>query len=164
MMTRSDAPAPGQAQPVVRLGTIHEVAELECGIPEFATPKPVEEIARRLDTREALILVAEFEGRPVAFKAGFPLNDTTFYSWIGAVAPQARRQGLARALMQAQERRVQSAGFERIRVESRNAFPGMLRLLIGQGYRIVALEPVPDAADPKIVFEKCLTPVARSSP
>lgn len=138
----------------LREGSLDEVAAIERTIPEFLPPKSLEAIASRLDVPGALILVACRDGDPVAYKAGYPLPDGWFYSWIGAVQPAHRRRGLALALLHEQERRVKAQGHPGIRVKSRNGFPGMLQLLIGQGYRILGLEPVPSPEDPKIHFAK----------
>ncbi|TDK22318.1 GNAT family N-acetyltransferase [Luteimonas aestuarii] len=141
----------------IREGQVAEIARLETSIPEFTRPKTLDQLEQRLQAgRGALILVACDGQRPVAFKAGYALAQDTFYSWVGAVLPGYRRAGIARKLLHGQEDRLRKTGHRRIRVKSRNAFPGMLRLLLGEGYRIVALEPVPSAEDPKVVFEKIL--------
>lgn len=145
------------AQIRIREGGIDEVAAIEAAIPEFVRPKPASELSQRLDNGGALILIACADDAPVAYKAGYRLDGQRFYSWVGAVLPAFRRLGVALALLRDQERRLRAAGYTGVRVKSRNAFPGMLRLLIGEDYRIVALEPVPSPEDPKIVFEKSLS-------
>lgn len=140
-------------------GDVDDVAALEARIPEFPRPKRAAVLAERLRAdRGALILVARADGRPVGYKAGYALEMRRFYSWVGAVLPAYRRHGIALALLREQERRLRGGGYASVRVKSRNGFPGMLRLLIGEGYRIVALEAVPSPRDPKIVFEKLLVP------
>lgn len=149
----------------IREGDVAEVARLESAIPEFAKPKTLHDLRQRLRAdRGALVLVAIDGGHPVAFKAGYALAPDTFYSWVGAVLPQYRRSGIARQLLHAQESRLRGLGHARVRVKSRNAFPGMLRLLLSEGYRIVGLEPVPSVEDPKIVFEKLLHPGGDGNP
>lgn len=143
---------------LIRDGSLEEIASVERTIPEFPRPKSADQLAARLGVPGALLKVACADGRPVAYKAGYPLPDGWFYSWTGAVQPAHRRRGLALALLQEQERLVREAGYAGIRVKSRNGFPSMLQLLIGQGYRIVDLEPVPSAADPKIHFAKPFPP------
>lgn len=146
------------AQIRIREGGLDEVAAVEAAIPEFARARRKPELAQRLGGDDALILIACADDAPVAYKAGYRLDGLRFYSWVGAVLPAFRRRGIALALLREQERRLRAAGYTGVRVKSRNAFPGMLRLLIGEGYRIVALEPVPSSEDPKIVFEKSLSP------
>lgn len=142
----------------IREGQAAEIAALEFAIPEFRQPKSLDVLEARLrPERDALILLACSDGTPVGFKAGYALAPGTFYSWVGAVLPAFRGQGVARRLLQAQEARLRGRAYARIRVKSRNAFPGMLRLLVAEGYRIVGLEAVPSAEDPKIVFEKALS-------
>ncbi|WP_407351904.1 GNAT family N-acetyltransferase [Luteimonas sp. R10] len=144
-------------------GAIGDIAALEARIPEFSCPKRAAVLGERLRSDNgALILVAFADGQPVGYKAGYPLEMRRFYSWIGAVLPPYRRHGIARALLHEQERRLRESGYASVRVKSRNGFPGMLRLLIGEGYRIVALEAVPSPQDPKIVFDKRLAPLSPS--
>ena len=141
----------------IRTGTPAEIAALEARIPEFVRPKPLQALEERLQAaRDPLVLLACDGTDPVAFKAGYALAPGLFYSWVGAVLPAWRRRGIARRLLHEQEARLRAGGYARVRVKSRNAFPGMLRMLVAEGYRIVALEPVPFAEDPKIVFEKAL--------
>ncbi|MEZ0471925.1 GNAT family N-acetyltransferase [Luteimonas salinilitoris] len=143
----------------IERGDIDGIAALEARIPEFSCPKRAATLAERLRADSgALILIAFADGQPVGYKAGYALETRRFYSWVGAVLPAYRRHGIALALLREQERRLREAGYANVRVKSRNGFPGMLRLLIGEGYRIVALEAVPSPQDPKIVFEKLLAP------
>ena len=52
---------------------------------------------------------------PVAFKAGFQQEAGIFESWRGGVLPNARRRGIASALMERQHSWCMDQGFKSIR-------------------------------------------------
>ena len=93
--------------------------------------------------------------RPAAFKLGYWQDQHCFYSWIGGVIPSARRAGLAKALLDAQERRLRELGVAVVTVKSMNRYPGMMALLISNGYWIAGLEG-DDPVTSKICFSKPL--------
>ena len=115
---------------------------------------------RTLAADSAIVLVAHLHGEAVGFKAGYDrFGDGSFYSWLGGVAPAARRAGVAQQLLLEQERLVSAAGFNRIYVKSRNRFVGMLTLLLRNGYAIVGVA-LPDGealADGRIMLTKELS-------
>ena len=144
----------------VRTGTVAEAYALYEGTPEFVQQAvPIENVQQRLAAESALILIAELDGEPVGFKLGYDrYNDGSFYSWLGAVLPAARRKGVAAALLEDQERRVTAIGFDRIYVKTRNRYVAMLTLLLERGYVIVGVQLSDDLpmADGRITLVKLL--------
>ncbi|TON38836.1 GNAT family N-acetyltransferase, partial [Vibrio parahaemolyticus] len=100
----------------------------------------LDSMSQRLGDKNSLILVAEKNGAIVGFKIGYELDEDTFYSWFGGVAPQARNEGVAQMLLEAQEEWVAEQGYKTLKVKSRNQFPAMLRLLLRNGYLIEKFE------------------------
>ena len=49
-----------------------------------------------------MVLSASSSGHLLAFKCGYALTQTRYYSWLGAVHPDHRRQGLASRLTEMQ--------------------------------------------------------------
>ena len=150
----------GAAAIDIREGRIEELHELYDQIPEFAGEWLSEgEPESRLSTPGALLLIATRAGVPVGFKAGYDrYSDGSFYSWLGGVVPEARKLGVAQALLNEQERRVTSAGYDRIYVKSRNRLVPMLTLLLSNGYAVVGVD-LPDdlpLADGRVLFAKLL--------
>lgn len=83
-------------QPLAVLDQIAQVA-VQTG------PFDAEAVRQHLATRRnVLCCLAYVDGEPVGFKVGHEERPRYFESWIGGVAPAHRRQGMARALMQAQ--------------------------------------------------------------
>lgn len=131
-----------------------------CALPEFAGELIDQaDFERALSFDSSLSLVAELNGRAVGFKVGFDrYGDGSFYSWLGGVDPEARRGGVAKALLDEQERLVVAGGFDRIYVKTRNRFVAMLTLLLGNGYGIVGVN-LPDdlpVADGRVTLCKIL--------
>jgi len=144
----------------VRAGSIEEIWKMYCALPEFSAELIDQaDFERALSFESSVSLVAEQGGTAVGFKVGFDrYGDGSFYSWLGGVAPQARRSGVARALLDEQEKQVVAAGFDRIYVKTRNRFVAMLTMLLTNGYGIVGVN-LPDdlpVADGRITLCKIL--------
>ncbi|WOT05350.1 GNAT family N-acetyltransferase [Shewanella youngdeokensis] len=110
-------------------------------IPEFDNGYSKQEINTRLqDSPRALLLITRIEGDIAGFKLGYQLTDNTFYSWLGGVTPDYRGLGLAKHMLEHQERWAAKQGYCCIEVKTRNCFPAMLNMLIGQRYQITAVQ------------------------
>ena len=144
----------------IRSGSIAEIWGLYNSMPEFSGGLigPAE-FERVLSFDTALLLVAEQNDTAVGFNVGFDrYGDGSFYNWIGGVLANTRRAGVAKALLDEQERLVIAAGFDRIYVKTRNRYVAMLTLLLGSGYAIVGVN-LPDdlpVADGSITLTKIL--------
>ena len=80
----------------------------------------------------------------------------TEYKWgdvFGAVAPHARRQGIATAMTRRQHARCAEAGYERIRTHTTNARRPMLLLNIKEVFDVIGMSY---SGELKIVLEKSL--------
>ncbi|WP_180782799.1 GNAT family N-acetyltransferase, partial [Vibrio parahaemolyticus] len=115
---------------LIREGTLEEALQVVTRVKEFANGETLDSMSQRLGDKNSLILVAEKNGAIVGFKIGYELDEDTFYSWFGGVAPQARNEGVAQMLLEAQEEWVAEQGYKTLKVKSRNQFPAMLRLLL----------------------------------
>lgn len=114
---------------LIREGSLSEIVQIVEKIHEFAQKETEQSLQARLNDKTCLVLVAENESELLGFKMGYELDNKTFYSWFGGVTPAARGHGVAQRLLDVQENGVR-AGYQRIKVKSRNQFPAMLRLLI----------------------------------
>jgi predicted GNAT superfamily acetyltransferase len=113
--------------------------------------------ARLRGRRRVLVLAALVQDRLVGYKVGFEERPGLFYSWVGGVHPDHRRQGIARALMQEQHRLVRQAGYRQVRTVSKNKHKAMLVLNIRSGFNIIGTY-LDGRGELKIVFQKSLKP------
>lgn len=144
----------------VREGSLSEGWAIYQQLPEFSGGQLSQsDFEHRLNNSSAIVLVAEADGQAVGFKAGYDrYADGSFYSWLGGVVSDARRDGVAQALLLEQERLVVVAGYDRIYVKTRNRFVGMLMLLLNNGYGVVGVK-LPDdlpIADGRLTLLKVL--------
>lgn len=139
----------------IRRATVAEVVELSDRIPELVNPHRAEAYEGRLFGVPHLILVAEIDGLPAAFKVGYE-RDGYFYSWMGGVLPAYRRRGLARALAEAQEEWAKKEGYPHLTFKTRNTHRNMLLFAIGRGFQIIELEKRERVEEHRILLRKAL--------
>ncbi len=81
--------------------------------------------------------VALVDGAMVGFKLGYRRSDSVFESDRGGVRPDARRQGVATALMLRQHQWCQEKGFKTIKTVTNADNRAMLILNLRSGFEIV---------------------------
>lgn len=113
---------------------------------------------KRLDRaiqNNALLLVALVEHKIVGFKFGYIIPDTrTFFSWLGGVKTEFRRQKIGKTLLLRQEQHALDMGLARIYFTSYDRYPEMIAMGKKQGY--VCIRSQPDEGETKYWFEKRL--------
>lgn len=95
------------------------------------------------------------QGRLLGLKLGYERNRGVFNSWIGGVAPDARGQGIAAALMTAQHGWAKEAGFRGVETATRQPNRAMAILNLKAGYLVAGLDATPGEPT-KIVYYKPL--------
>ena len=114
-------------------------------------------VIHRLDRDDLTILVARRDGRAVGFKVGYGESRTTFYSAKGGVLSEARRHGVARALLAAMQDEARRLGYERFAFDTfPNKHPGMTVLGLGAGFTVAAAGYNAAYRDYRIRFEQDL--------
>jgi GNAT superfamily N-acetyltransferase len=141
----------------IEIGNVADIATLSKEIPEFEQATTPTRLNSKLNGVVKLILVAKVDAVPVGFKVGYQLTEYTFYSWLGGVVPEYRKSGIATLLLNYQEQWARQSGYKRIKVKSMHRFPGMLNLLISNGYKSEGVEDNADGSEIKIVFSKNLS-------
>ncbi|MGD8112405.1 GNAT family N-acetyltransferase [Vibrio sp. TRT 21S02] len=139
-----------------RIGTLEECVAVVEQVDEFVRKETVASLQARLDGKTHLVLVAEEQGQLLGFKIGYQLDEETFYSWFGGVAPAARNKGIAQLLLDEQESSLRKQGYQAVKVKSRNQFPAMLRLLLRNSYLIEKFEEKEPLLESRIHFVKQL--------
>ncbi|WP_087023230.1 GNAT family N-acetyltransferase [Thaumasiovibrio subtropicus] len=137
----------------------------ECHVDQAATaltliPELGEEtaasLAARIADKPALLLIAYCHDEIAGVKLGYAENSTTFYSWLGGVAPDHRGKGVAQLLLEVQEKWVVEQGYQALTVKSQNRYPAMLRLLLRNGYVITHCEVKERVEFNRIYFSKSI--------
>lgn len=124
----------------------------------FQPPRDVSFLELRLGRRHnPLTMIAEMHDRPLGFLCGYELRPSTYYSWLYGVVPDARRQGVASQLMEAEHAWARENGYEMLRFECYNQHRPMLILAIHKGYDVVGMRWDSRTANNHVIFEKDLT-------
>lgn len=141
---------------LIREGSIAEAVALSMQVPEFKVPHQAEEYQKRLEGVLNLILIAESTGKIVGFKVGYAKGEQLFYSWMGAVLPEFRQFGVAKALAIQQEDWARARGFTCIQFKTRNRLKAMLRFALGNDFDIIGVEPRETLGEYRILLQKML--------
>lgn len=143
---------------IIREGTIAECIEISEKIPEFSSGN-YDEAAylQRLSNTQYLILVAEKDQQVVGFKVGYDrYQDGSFYSWLGGVLPEYRKDSIATQLADKQEKWALASGFDAIRLKTRNRFMSMLIFALKNGFLIENIEIKETVENNRINLRKLL--------
>ena len=97
-----------------------------------------------------------YEQELVGFKAGYELDETKYYSWLGAVSKAHRRLGVANALTEEQHAWAKSQNYKLMQTKSDNRHKEMMHLNLNAGFDIVGTEKTSISPVLKILFEKKL--------
>ncbi len=111
---------------------------------------------RVLSKFKPMVVLAKNADDVVGFKLGYERWQGTFFSWLGCVRPEYRRQGIARELLRRQHQWCKEQGYEKILTNSRNSFPEMLILNIQEGFQITGTDVDGGEPPPSILFSKLL--------
>lgn len=98
------------------------------------------------------IALGYFEGEAVAFKIGYELTKSTYYSWLGGVDPNYHRFGFAMALAEEQHQWCVGEGFSVIQTKCLNFNLPMLRLNLKTGFLVIDTELTEQGL--KLILEK----------
>ncbi|MGY2733593.1 hypothetical protein [Sphingomonas sp. UYP23] len=90
--------------------------------------------------RDPLLIVAVSVGCDVGFKLGYVREPRVFYSWLGGVRAEARRQGIATGLMTAQHLLLERGGYVAVETRCRAANNPMIQLNLRHGFHVSGFE------------------------
>ena len=96
------------------------------------------------------------DGALAGFKLGYRRGAALFYSWLGAVHPRSRRQGLARELTQRQHEWAKMQGYRCIETRTRAANRAMMILNLAAGFEVCGFES--DSGGHPVVIQRKLLP------
>lgn len=102
----------------------------------------------------AAVLARDGSERLVGFKLGYRRGAGLFYSWLGGIHPDARRQGLARRLMAAQHDWARGRGYRSVETRTRGSNNPMIILNLQSGFQIAGFEV--DRSERPIVTQRLI--------
>lgn len=88
----------------------------------------------------AAVVARDGSGRLVGFKLGYRRGAGLFYSWLGGIHPDVRRQGLARRLMTAQHDWARGRGYRSVETRTRASNNPMIILNLESGFNVAGFE------------------------
>ena len=94
-------------------------------------------ITKMANKPEILIDIAMDDSRVIGYKIGYQLDTHTFYSWLGGVDPNYRKQGIAAELMKQQHQTLKELGFKVVQTKTMNKWRSMLILNIKNGFDVI---------------------------
>lgn len=121
----------------------------------FGSSRVTESKLKKIRQQDALLLVANHKRKSIGFKLGYVVQDKpVFFSWLGGVHPEYRRQGIAQALLDRQEQHAAAAGMDSIYFTTFDRFPAMIELGKNNNYILVRSEK--EGNEVKYWYEKAL--------
>ena len=88
----------------------------------------------------AAVVARDDTGRLVGFKLGYRRGAGLFYSWLGGIHADVRRQGLARRLMTAQHDWARGQGYRSVETRTRASNNPMIILNLRSGFQVAGFE------------------------
>ena len=136
---------------------LNKMFELNQQIPELDIGISLEVMTQRITEKPFLLLLAYVEGDIAGYKLGYAIDNANFYSWIGGVAQDFRKLGIAETLLKTQEQWVQAKQYHYLTVKTQNRYNAMLSMLIKHQYQIIEIDQnYPDSSDYKMRLVKRL--------
>lgn len=124
---------------------------------DVVLPDDWSNFAEKLAGRRSLSahVALNIDGKLIGVKLGYERNRGVYNSWMGGVAPEARGQGIAAALMAAQHDWAKEAGFRGLETATRQPNQAMAILNLKAGFVVAGLDVKPGEPT-KILFYKGL--------
>ena len=108
----------------------------------FFEQKPDKQYFDRLRyvTKPLIILAKSNDGSLIGCKIGYQISSDSFYSWLGGVHPNFRRQGIAQFMMQLQTEWCIRNNFQKIRTKALIHNSAMYQLNFMHDFRVIGNE------------------------
>ncbi len=136
---------------------IEEAVKVNLTIPEFEERYNKDYFEGRYRNRETLIIVAYFGKTPAGYLIGYDrFGDKSFYCWMTGVAPEFRKKGILKAMMDYEENWAKKKGYNKIKIKTRNKRREMLLYLAKYGFYFTEVDKYPNIEENRILAEKLL--------
>jgi len=97
-----------------------------------------DDVINKMASKPQLLVIAAVDGKKViGYKIGYEVNSHTFYSWLGGVDPDYRKNGIASMLMEKQHQYLRANGYSVVQTKTMNKWRSMLVLNIKNGFDVI---------------------------
>ena len=112
------------------------------------------DLVERMKEKPALYINLALDNQQViGYKMGYALNSGQYYSWLGGIDHEYRKQGIAFKLMEQQHKYLKGNGYTVVRTHTKNKWRAMLLLNIQSGFDVIGTF-TDKTGEPKIILEK----------
>lgn len=118
---------------------------------------PSKEFEGRLNEKQKLMVLTAGIDTVDGFKIGYERYRGVFFSWLGGVRAECRRQGIAKALLEHQHRRCLELGYSEIQTETFGDGNAMLLLNLQNGFEVYGTH-LGDDGRLRVLLRKKLSP------
>jgi len=101
------------------------------------------------------LFCAWHDGQFIAFKAGYAMTQTRYYSWLGGVHPDFRRHGIAAQLMERQHAWLTERGYTEVETGVNQKNHAMAHVNLQRGFIVTGVRAEPHRT--QILYLKSLT-------
>ena len=130
---------------------LNEIVNLHCSI--FGS---TDDLINKMSTKPELLIITAQDGERLAgYKIGYKLDKVKFYSWLGGVRSDYRKEGVASRLMEKQHQYLRDSGYRVVQTKTMNKWRNMLILNIKNGFDVIETY-IDEKGLHKIVLEKKL--------
>ncbi|MCS0787914.1 GNAT family N-acetyltransferase [Cytobacillus firmus] len=97
-----------------------------------------EGLVSKMKSKPQLLVLTAMDGEKViGYKMGYAIDEDRFYSWVGGVATDYRKNGIASMLMEKQHGYLKEKGYKVVRTKTMNKWRSMLILNIKHGFDVI---------------------------
>ncbi|KQL55557.1 hypothetical protein AN964_17915 [Heyndrickxia shackletonii] len=115
-----------------------------------------DDLFNKMISKPQLLVIIAMDGkRVIGYKIGYEIDKNMFYSWLGGVDINYRKQGIASTLMEKQHQYLRNNGYNVVQTKTMNKWRNMLVLNIKNGFDVIDTY-IDEKGLHKIVLEKKL--------
>lgn len=97
-----------------------------------------DDLNTKMARKPQLLIITAVEGNKViGYKIGYEIDKDIFYSWLGGVDTNHRKNGIASTLMEKQHEYLRNKGYKTVRTKTMNTWRDMLILNIKFGFDVI---------------------------
>ncbi|WP_231514872.1 GNAT family N-acetyltransferase [Oceanobacillus salinisoli] len=97
-----------------------------------------DDLINKMESKYQLLIITAMNGtKVIGYKIGYAMDSNKFYSWLGGVDTNYRKNGIASMLMEKQHQYLKGLGYKMVQTKTINKWRNMLILNIKSGFDII---------------------------